>query len=214
MDLTNTEKILYNTYLSTTRTARNKPFRYRKDFNNFDEKDAYHLKRISNLLYKYTHIDPVEYFKAPFIINPNDEHFGLDFYAGMGGVNAFTMYMKYIQELSPDSEEQLAFIRKSLKFIGTFCVKQKISLNEYPLYKTGVIYDWMKHLKQHQISVYALMEFSEVHNIIMEVTEDERELFIDNISKFFYGYKTKYLNSISAKKLVKEGIIRIQKVIK
>lgn len=213
MDITRTEKSLYNTYLYVSKTIRNKPFRYRKDFDNFDERDAYHLKRISTLLYKYPHIKSEMYFKAPYVIHPDDEHFSLDFYAGMGGVEAYRMYMKYIQELNPDDPEQLEFIKESLKFIGSFCVRQKIALEDYPKHKTGVTYNWMKHLKQHQISVYALMEFSGVNDIIMEAPEDERELFLGETGKYFLGYKTRYLNSILARKLVTEGIKRIQKVV-
>jgi len=183
------------------------------NFENFDVGDAILLKRISSMLQKYPHIKPEDYFRAPFVINPNDEYFDLSFFAGMGGVNAYTMYMKYIQELDPDNPLQLDLIKDSLRFIGSFCVKHKIALKDYPNYKTGITYDWMKHLKQHQISVYALMDFAGINDIIMQAQEDEKELFLGDVGKKFLAYKTKYLNSTLARELVEKGMCRVQNVI-
>ena len=121
--ITNAEKNLYNTYLRISRISRDKPFSYRKDFTDLDDKTAIHLNRISNLLFKYPHIDPEDYFRAPFKVYPNAEHFALEYYSGMGGVNAYTMYMKQLQEMPPDSDEQLEFIKRSLRHVGSFCIK-------------------------------------------------------------------------------------------
>jgi hypothetical protein len=172
-----------------------------------------HLKRISNLFLKYPHITPDNYFLAPYKVYPNAEHFTLDYYAGMGAVAAYSMYMKHIQELPPDSNEQLEFIRKSLKHLGTFCIKNNIDIDAYPRHKTGLTYDWMKQVKKHEISIYVLMEFPEINNIIMEVPDDERELFLGDLGKYYLGYKSKYMQSTIAKQLVKEGIKKIKQVI-
>ena len=211
--ITNAEKNLYNTYLRISRTSRNKPFSYRKDFTDLDDGITVNLNRIGNLLFKYPHIDPEDYFMAPFRVYPNAEHFALEYYAGMGGVNAYTLYMKQLQEMPPDSDEQLNFIRKSLKTVGTFCIRNNITIEQYPTFKTGLTYDWMKHVKKHEISVYVLMEFPEISNIIKEVTEDEKELFLGEIGQYFWGYKSKYIQSKLAKELVKEGLNKINKVV-
>jgi hypothetical protein len=172
-----------------------------------------HLKRIYSLLVKYPHITPEDYFTAPYKVYPNAEHFGLDFFAGMGGVAAYTNYMKQIQELPPDSEEQLEFIKRSLKYIGSFCIRQKITLEQYPTHKSGITLDWMKQIKKHEISIYVLMEFQEISNLIREVADDEKELFLGDVGTYFWGYKSKYNQSEFAKKLVKEGLAKINKII-
>ena len=211
--VTNVEKNLYNTYLRISRSSQNKPFTYRKDFTDMDESTAFHLNRISNLLYKYPHITPEDYFLAPFKVYPNAEHFTLEYFAGMGAVNAYTLYMKQLQEMPPDSDEQLEFIKRSLKMVGTFCIKHNISVEQYATYKTGLTYDWMKQIKKHEISIYVLMEFPAISNIIKEVAEDEKELFLGEIGTYYWGYKSKYLQSTLAKQLVKEGIKKINKVV-
>lgn len=211
--ITNVEKLLYNTYLRVSRTAKDKPFTYRKDFSDMDDSTLLHLKRIAILLSKYPHIDADEYFLAPFKVYPNAEHFTIDYYAGMGAVNAYTLYMKQIQEMPPDSDEQLQFIRKSLKYIGSFCIKNKIKLESYSTFKSGLSYDWMKHVKKHEVSVYVLMAFPEISDIIKESAEDEKELFLGEIGKYFWGYKTKLIQSQIAKELISEGLKRVSKVV-
>lgn len=178
-----------------------------------DDATLLHLHQISNLLFKYPHINPEDYFTAPFKVYPNAEHFALDYYAGMGGVGAYSMYMKQLQEMPPDSEEQLNFIKDSLKYIGSFCIKNNITLEQYPEFKTGITYSWMKQIKKHEISVYVLMEFAEICNIIKEVAEDERELFLGEIGKYYWGYKSKYIQSKFAKQLVQEGMSKINKIV-
>jgi hypothetical protein len=212
--VTQTEKNLYNTYLRISRSSRNKPFSYRKDFSDLDDSTALHLKRIYNLLSKYPHIKADDYFAAPFKVYPNADFFPLDFFAGMGGVNAYTVYMKQVQEMSPDSNEQIEFIQRSLKYIGMFCIKNGITLKQYPKHKTGVTYSWMKHVKKHEISIYSLMDFPEISNIISNTPEDERELFLGEMSRYFWGYKTKYIQSKLAKEFVEQGLKKVEKVIK
>ena len=196
-----------------SRTSRDKPFTYRKDFTDLDDSTILYLKRINNLLFKYPHINPEDYFRAPFKVYPNAEHFTLDYFAGMGAVNSYSLFMKQLQEMPPDSDEQLKFIRDSLKYIGSFCLKHNITLEQYPSHKTGLTYDWMKQIKRHEISIYVLMEFAEINNIIKEVAEDEKELFLGEIGTYFWGYKSKYLQSKLAKQLVNEGMSKINKVV-
>lgn len=213
MELTNAEKSLYNVYLKVSRSIKGKPYSYRKDFNDFEDRNAILIHRIQTMLYKYPHIDPEDYFKAPYIIYPDQDHFSLDYYVGMGAINAFTLYMKKIQELPPDDNIQLEQIKKSLKFIGKYCIEHKIPLDLYAEYKTGVTYDWMKHLKAYKVSVYALMEFDNILKAISDTPEDERELFLGDAGKYFLGYKAKYIQSCFAKHLVREGIEKIKKVL-
>lgn len=204
---------LYNNYLYASRTTRGKAFSPRKDFQKFDPKQAYYLKRICNLLDKYEHIKAEDYFAAPYLVYPDQDHFGLDFFAGMPAVKAFTILMKQKRELPPDSDYQIEKIAESLKFIAHFCMKKRIPLSEYTSYQTGITYDWMKHVKKHQVSLYTLMEFSDVYDKIGSIEGDERELFLGDSGKYYLGYKAKYLKSVKARHLVSEGVKKIKNVI-
>jgi len=211
--ITKFEQYLYNTYLYVSRTERGKPFSPRKDFSDMDPKKENHLRRIANLLTRYPHIDPKIYFKAAYEIYADQEFFELSYFSGMGAVNAYTLFMKKMRELPPDDDHQIERLKESLKFIAKFCYDNKITLKEYITFQTGVTYDWMKHLKRHQISVYALMEFPQVYDTIVSVPEDERELLLGDCGKYFLGYKSKYLKSKKAQHLVSEAIKKIDKII-
>jgi hypothetical protein len=86
-------------------------------------------------------------------------------------------------------------------------------LEQYPTHKSGITLDWMKQIKKHEISIYVLMEFQEISNLIREVADDEKELFLGDVGTYFWGYKSKYNQSEFAKKLVKEGLAKINKII-
>ena len=63
--MTNYEKTIYNTYLRVTRTAQNKPFRYRKNFDNFeDTKNYMYVKKLAMFFKNYKHVDPDIFFQA------------------------------------------------------------------------------------------------------------------------------------------------------
>lgn len=205
-------QILYNTYLYTSRVSRDKPFSPRKDFTKFDPQDEVLLKRINNLLTKYPHIKAIDYFKAPYQLYPDQDYFDLQYFSSMKGVAAYSLYQKSLRELPPDSDYQLEQIKNSLHFIAKYCIEHKIPVSQYTSAKTGITYDWMKHLKSYQISIYSLMEFSDVYDKIMHIPEDERELFLGELGKYYLGYKTKYVKSEIAKQLVTEGIKRISKI--
>jgi len=209
--LTQLEKNLYNTYLHASRTTRGKPFNSRKDFSNISEEDCFTLKKITNFFNRFPHIKVEYYFRAPYIIYEDQEHFKLDFFAKMSAVKAYTIYMKQIQEKDPDSPEQIQFITDSLKFIGMFCIKNNILLEQYPTFQTGITYNWMKHIKENYISVYSIMEFPNVFEVLKEVPKDEKELFLGKEDANLYLYKIRYLKSTTAKYLVQEGIKRINK---
>lgn len=212
--ITDYEKKIYNTYLRITRSIKNLPFTLRKDFDTLDATSRVAIHRIGSLLSRYPHITPDEYFTAPYKVYPSKEHFDIEFFAGQGAIHAFTIYRKQIQEAHVDSDESLKFIADSLKFIGSFCAKKHIQLNDYPTFKSGVTYDWMKHIKQYNISVYSLMEFSGINDIIANTPEDEKQLFLGDVGSRFLTFKVKYTQSQYAKPLVIEGLKKVELIIK
>lgn len=211
-NISSIEKNIYNTHLRISRTQQGKPFKLRKDFSNLNDSDKLSTRRIGIMLERYPHIDCEDYITAPYIVYPNAEYFPLSFYANMGGINAYTVYMNQLQEEDPDSDRQLKFIIKSLKFIGSYCIKNEINYKEYTTYKIGVTYEWMKQIKKREISIYSLMDFEGINDIIYNTPEDERELFLGKAGKDFLFYKEKYLKSDKAIKLVKKGTELIKQI--
>ena len=212
MNVSNREKQIYNTYLAVSRTARGEPFKPRKDFEDFDADKLYNVKRIASLLQRYPHIKPEDYFRAPYDLY-SDQQFDLSYFANMTGVAAYTQFRKKIDTLPPDHEKQLEFIADSLKFIAKFCCEKKIKLEDYTGYQSGITFDWMKHLKRHEISVYVLMEFQDIYDKILSIPEDEKEILLGDIGKYYLGYKTRYLSSEQAKTLVQEGLKKVKSII-
>lgn len=212
--LANNHQFIYNTYLHSSRTLRGKPFSPRKDFSDFDAQQELYLKRIQNFLDKYPHINIKEYFNAPYLMYPDTPIFDLKYFASMSAVNAYTMWHKAQRELPPDDDYQLEKIKNSLHFVAKFCRDANISVSEYPSMKTGLTYEWMKHLKNHQISIYFIMGFSGIYDMISGMNEEEKTLLIGDISKNYLNYKLKYDNSVIAKKLVTIGIEKIKEMVK
>lgn len=213
--MTEKEKEIYNLYLSTYRRANNQPYNVRKNFENFENDPQYmYIRKLAQFFNKFPQIKPHIYFIAPYELYKDTKHFDLGFYNSQKAIKAYTVYTKQITEQSPDTPEQIKFIKDSLRFMAMFCVKNKISLNDYINHKTGITYTWLKHLKQHDISVYILLEFKEVYDIIKTLEEDIKDMFIGNFEKEFFTYKSRYNNSKQAKYIITEGFKRLDILIK
>ena len=101
-ETSNFEKNIYNTYLATSKKAKNKPFKIRKDFSGLNSIDILCLKKIRNFFNKFNWVIPEQYFIAPYILYPDQEWFGLDFFASQKGIKTFTLYLKKLKMTAPD----------------------------------------------------------------------------------------------------------------
>ena len=208
--MTENEKRLYNLYLSTSRSSRNKPFKIREDFDGFDKTPEYNLiTKISYFFNKFPQIKPEIYFKAPFIIYPDQEYIPLEYFTTQKAIKAYSVYMKQKEEESPDSDDHLEFIRNSLRYIGIFCAKEKIPVNDYLVHKSGITYTWMQHFRRRDICIYSLFELPNLIESIQSIPEDEKSLLLGGIGKDIYSYKQRYMMSNKAKVLVKDGTKKI-----
>lgn len=213
--MTDKEKTIYNAFLATSRKQNNKPFKIRKNFSNFETKSIYpFIKRLDNFFNKFPQISPYAYFKAPYVIYPDHTYFDLRYFTSQAAIKAYTLYMKQQRLQSPDSDEHLEFIRQSLKFIGLFCLKQKIPLSNYITHKGGITYSWIKHVLENNVSIYSLLEFSNLYEIISNIPKDELGLLLEDIYKNYGHIKTQYNNSKQAKYLVQRGMTKIDEYVK
>lgn len=208
--MTEQEKNIYNTYIATTRSKQNKPFKIRKDFAKFEEQKCYsYVKRLVQFFNRYPHIKSNDFFAAPYEIYPDTEYVGIDYYLTRAAIKAYSLYQKKLQDVSP--EAQIELVRSSFQFIGSFCIRNKIQLNEYLEHKTGCIYTWMAHYREHHINIYSLFEMGDVLTQLNKISKDERELLLDNLQQTIVKFKVRYHNSETIKKFVREGTDRLKK---
>jgi hypothetical protein len=205
---------IYNNYLYSLKSHQNKPFSARKNFEDFDDKNIENTKnlmRIRSMLNRFPHINIKMYFDAPFKVHKEEKYFGLDYFASMKAIGDYRIYSKIRELEDPDSNEQIEFLLKSIKFIASFCLKNKLKLEDYIEYKTGVTYDWMIHYKNREISIYSLMEFPNTYDKLSKVDNDIKGFLVSNLSDDFLKFKIRYNNSIKAKMILKKGLKIIKK---
>ncbi len=212
--MTNQEINVYNTYLVTSRKLQNKPFKVRKHFEKFTEhKDYPFVVRLTSFFQRFPQIDQQKYFEAPFKVYPDEIYFDLKYYTSQAAIKAYSIYMKQQRDQMPDTDEQLIFMRDSLRFILKFCLDNKIKLDEYISYRPKSTFSWMQHLKEHKISIYVLFGFENLQETINLIPQDEVTLLLGEDINSIYRYKTRYHNSSKAKLLIHKGINKIKELI-
>lgn len=208
--MTTFEKHIYNTYLATARTTQHKPFKLRKDFDKLDEGKFVAIKRISSFLKRFPHIKLEEYFKAPYVIYPDEKYFPLDYFASLKATKAYMLFQKRSVNLDPDSDEQLNNIKQSLVFIYNFCRENNINPKFYIDHKTKNEYSFIIHLKEHKVNVYTLLGFKTFeNNLRTRDAEIVKYIIGDDIYNSISVFRTKLYNSKKAFKLVNAGLQKI-----
>ena len=198
------ERAVYNNYLIITRSVKNKPWKARVDFSNFDEGKLIQCRKVSKKLLKYPHVNIRDFFYAPFF-EDKDMHVNLDFYATPKAMNAYMKYMKHLEALPPDDTESMIRTSRSFIFIRDYILKNNLSVSEYFNKKDGNQYTCLMHLKERKTWVYALIAFPDFNNILLKCDKD--------ITKLMYGddffdridfARAKCLNSSKYKKLINQ----------
>ena len=204
--MTNYEKNIYNTYLRVTRTEQDKPFKYRKNFSNFeDTKNYIYIKKLSTFFKNYKHVDPELFFKAPFNIYPDAKNYNLNFYITQKAIKAYTLYRQKQQNADPDSEQQLEFTTESIYYIYKFCKDTDIPLTSYTAHKTGSMNSFLLHLKEHKINVYSLFGLPNFEIAMAKNDTDVVDFMLPNMYQKISTFRTKYYNSEKMKSLVSDG---------
>ena len=157
--ITEYDKLIYNTFLKTSRQSSKLPFKYRKDFSKLDESTFIHIKKLASFFKKFPNIKLDEFFSAPYKIYSDESYFPLEFYISLKATKAYTLVQKQVAMADPDCEEQIKFIKTSLVFIYNFCKSKNTSFNNYIIHKTNNEFSFIIHLKERNISIYSLFGF-------------------------------------------------------
>lgn len=210
--MTEFEKLIYNKYLSISRSKQNKPYRYRKDFKNFDQDPQYYyVKKLSHFFSKFSHVDIDTFFESPYHIY-EDQWFDLKYYTSQRALKVYTLYLQRTRLSPPDSDEQLFGIKKSLEYIVRFCDKEDISIDNYVDHMTNNINTCILHLKQCNVTVYTLLGFDNFSNIINKSDPDVLKFTLGDIFDSFTDFRNKFIKSSLAKKLTRRGISKIKEL--
>lgn len=208
--VTKLQKYIYNAYL--IRSRQGQPFKIRQDFSDVSSDVKSLLIKLENFFQKYSHIKIDEYFDAPAKLYPEEKYPYLDFFTTRAAIKTYSIYKNRKEEDNP--ENQFEEIKESLRFIGMFCLRNKINLYEYLTYKSGYIRDWLNHYREHKINLYSLMELKNVENVLQNLSDEENEFFSDILSKKLETFRIRYFNSNKTKQYVKTITDKIENFLK
>jgi hypothetical protein len=208
LELSELEKFIYNKHLAISRSQKSKPFKFKKNFQDLDHTKRLFLKRIATLLKKHKTINIDVFFSAPYKLYPDVEFFGLDYFASMRAIKAYTMYKQILFLGDPDS--QINEIKQSLEYIVKFCIKKKIQLYKYPKHKTADLYTWMIHYKENNINPYVMMEFKNVYSSLLELGEDIRHFYVSDFIEQYKSLYLKYSSSTTVKSYLQKTLPVLQ----
>jgi hypothetical protein len=158
------EQKIYNTYLRALADKNGRPYKPRKDFTGFREKDELQLRKLKLFFRQYRDVNPFQFFKAGFKYEVNTyptlEYFNT--------LRAAKLYSKHIREKyneDVDNIDSIKDFKEGILFIYGFIQERDITLSDYKtcVNESGV--PWVViHLKQQNISFY------HIHSL--EISED------------------------------------------
>jgi hypothetical protein len=168
------------------------------------------LKKLSYFFNKHKEIKIENFFNAPYSLYKDEVYFDLSFYTTLKAIKAFTLQNKNIENLDPDSQEQLDFVKASLLFINKFCRDNKTTIANYLSHKTNNMFTFLIHLKNREINIYTLFGFNNfdkhIKNSDLEILKFMfGESFLNNIGLC----RIKFFNSKKCKNLVANGLQKL-----
>lgn len=213
--MTYLEQTIYNTYIKISRSKQNLPYRLRKDFSDFEDTEKYvYVKKLSMFFNKFPHIRIQEFFEAPYSVYPPGETYDLRFYITPKAVKAYSVHIRKLDELEPDSDIQIQFIKDSLMNIFIFCKDKKIGLSKYLDCKTNNLHDVVMHIKERRVSLYVLLCLPGFNNVISSHSPAELDFitgkkFMEELA----NHRTRLYNCLKVKKVCETGLDKIKKLL-
>lgn len=205
-----TAQEIYNTYLSVSRGAKNKPWKPRKDFDGFEKTENGVLCIRLELFFKrFPQINPKEFLLAPYKIYKDEDYFDLNFYLTQKAIKCYTILQKQKVEESPDSKDQIESILQSVKFVAGKLLNDKIDFATYYTRKNGYTYGVITDYAKGNINLYFLLALPGFDAIFDSMPEQDKELYFKSFYKDVVKYKMRLNNSEKAKKLINESFKRL-----
>ena len=213
--MTKFEKDIYNTYLKALAKGVGRPYKLRKDFDGFENDPKYlKIKKLASYFMNNKHINIDMYFEAPYKLYELDEgkSYTLDFYVSRKAQGGYKKYLKWLEIRSPDLEANINFLKESIVFVYKYCAEKNLTFNEYMEYAEGLTPAWMTHYFERQISVYLLLEYPNLFDIINSMESTHQKMVLGDLDEKYPVLKANYLRSTIASKVSKKGIDMINSV--
>lgn len=211
MPVTPNQQRIYNAYQAAVGHGSGKPFRYRKNFDKFDTDPQYpFLLKLELFFQNHSNVDAKMFFEAPYKLH-DDEHMRheLKFYTTQRAIAAYSVYVKKVDRLDPDSDTINEQTRDAYSWMLKFCRENGLKLNEYIKHQTGVQNSFVLHLQERKINVYSLLEFDDVAKVIASLDADVIEFMgCGNLLKLD-EFRSRYL----ASKQLKSASRKFKKVV-
>lgn len=203
--MTDKEQYIYNCYLEVSRTANNQPFKYRKDFSDFESKPDYiYVNKLGRFFSKYPNVNIKDFFRAPYKIY-NEKFFDLQYFTTQKAIKTYTMYQNKFLLEDPDSEDSIEKIKESFVFIYKFCKDRNLNFNGYTSHIEPIRkwHEYLLHLKYREVFIYALFEFPQFDKILQSYDREIKQFAFGELLHNINVYRTKYYSSTKAKKICK-----------
>ena len=208
-----TAQEVYNTYLSVSRGAKNKPWKARKDFEGFDKTENGILCTRLELFFKrFPQINPRDFFLAPYKLYADEDYFDLKFYLSQKAISCYTIVQKQKQEESPDTDNQIWGIIQSVKFVASKLLAEKITFSDYCKRKNGYVYNAVLDYAENNITLYFLLALPGFDDIFDSMPIQDKEIYFKSFYKDIVKFKVRLNNSEKAKKIITESHIRLNQL--
>lgn len=203
--ITDKEEAIYNSYLYASRSVKNKPTKFRRNFDNISDKDLVCLKKLSLFFDKYRNISFNNWFIAPYKVYSADDYFDLHFFTTRKALKCYTIYMRDRETETPDSDASIELMKSCLSFIHNYCKSERITIDEYKKKVERNLPIILLHLKEHKINFYMLHAL-EADTVIKSVESSILNFIIDDFWTIFSQTRTGFISSKVLKEKTRKGI--------
>lgn len=187
------QKFIYNQFLITSRTVKNKPFKKRENFDKISDEHKICLYKLETL-FNNNNINQKLFFEAPFAIYKDEDFFPLEFFTTRKAIKCYTEYVKHIEKQDPDSDDCISKCYDACKFIYKYCIEHKMTLNSYKKSQTNSIPLSLVHLKEHNINFYTLHAL-EISNLVSYTTSEMCDFIVPDFSSIYQKTKQSFIKS-------------------
>ena len=199
------EEQIYNSHLYTSRSVKNKPTKFRSNFDNLAEKDEVCLKKLSSFFNRYSNINYNSWFIAPYkVYNDSENYFDLHFYTTRKALKCYTMYMKQQETADPDGDDSIVRMKECLAFVYNYCKDNNLTLDEYTNEIRGSLPTVLNHLKEHKISFY-MLHLLDVDVIIKSIETSILNFIVSDFWNTFSQTRIKFAGSNLLKTKARKG---------
>lgn len=168
-------KDVYNEHLVVTRTFHGKPFKLKKNFDNFHDDDRFEdYYRMSIWFERHPEINRKMFFEALLYFNRDKQAIHIKHYMHPRSLTTYTRYKKLLNSMDLSSSDILRNSIESWKFLSNYCEEKNLSIGQYlkHIEDGSITKIWMKHVKEGKILIYNLFAFTDFYDTLKILYRD------------------------------------------